>query len=1047
MKKIFTTLQLVVFALCAYAQTYDVLPYEFSFEDSESAELANWVINPGCPAADTVYDRWAVGTALHSDGAKGMYISNDGGLTSNYGNDANPKHVQFAYRDFCLPTGNYYVSFDWICNDRMLYAGYVNYVPDAAGNPSAQAQKISFVTNSDQFPRGITPIAALNGEVTWHNRTYTLNVTQPTNGQVRYTRVYFAWANSERDSVEYGISAAIDNVQLLKAGCPIPTSFDGEVVDCDNVNFSWEGSSARYQFQYRKVGDENWRNRMVNNGEMTYTLQGMTEGQYDMRVRGVCYEVDSVTGDVETIFSPYAYISNFTVFCPELHCINYINIHDSVNVHCTYGQSASDYYSSLQAPFQETGCLDYGWESVNSRHTVVFDTLATDPRTNNQLRMVPQGYTASVRLGNWNYNAEAEAITYNYTVDADNSILLVNYAIVLEDPEGHGDDAMPRFIVEIRDEAGKELDAICGRVDLNPLNDDANWIHTQDATSSWGGEIVYKDWTTMGLNLDPYVGRTIQIRVITYDCFWSGHYGYAYFTMDCATARIKNTSCGNQQSMKVIAPVGFNYAWFTQGQLRSTDREVEILSTDPVEWVCTLTSTENADCSFDLTVNTTARFPQAECVLTYSPVNCENRYVVENTSYIWTNDSTGRTDHRDEVCDEFEWDFGIGDEGHMYEPNPGYITFPEEGGRFLVQLHATIGNGRGLCASDTAFWVDVPAIGETELTVDTTICAGTYIVFDGKRYFETGNYIIQEIDPVTGCLHNDRLNLTVRETNTTIMPDTLLLCYGDSVVYDGHPFYAYGSGNNQVINQLINRFGCDSTVVYPIYVFDKIDPEYTIQVVDNDHEFGSITLGGSGYDYYVYDGVRDAPLDQLEGGLYPITFYNDFGCELTDTVNVGGCLRNIVYQRWDDVISLKNKDYNGGYEFVSFQWYKDGEIIEGATKSYYYQPGGLTIDAAYTCQVVLTDGAHYETCPFYPEASAQRAPSVTPTYLNSGDMVTITVPENCTCVLYNTMGLRMASAQLTEGDNYLHMPLQSGVYVLNIHSTDMDRPYRLTVAE
>ena len=39
--------------------------------------------------------------------------------------------------------------------------------------------------------------------------------------------------------------------------------------------------------------------------------------------------------------------------------------------------------------------------------------------------------------------------------------------------------------------------------------------------------------------------------------------------------------------------------------------------------------------------------------------------------------------------------------------------------------------------------------------------------------------------------------------------------------------------------------------------------------------------------------------------------------------------KEVIVQRWGDVLAVTNEDYNGGYQFVAFQWYKNGQIIEG----------------------------------------------------------------------------------------------------------------------
>jgi hypothetical protein len=70
------------------------------------------------------------------------------------------------------------------------------------------------------------------------------------------------------------------------------------------------------------------------------------------------------------------------------------------------------------------------------------------------------------------------------------------------------------------------------------------------------------------------------------------------------------------------------------------------------------------------------------------------------------------------------------------------------------------------------------------------------------------------------------------------------------------------------------------------------------------------------------------------------------GCRFPFTLKVlvgTAAAQPLVLQRWDDVVVVNNNPANnGGYTFVSFQWYKDGVLIPGATDQYYQEIGGLS---------------------------------------------------------------------------------------------------------
>ena len=86
------------------------IPYMMSFEVADSLEWQNWHINEGVNAPSCP-DQWMIGTDQKSDGNRSLYISNNNN-TASFGAARN---IQFAYRDFVLPQGNYIVAFDWKC--------------------------------------------------------------------------------------------------------------------------------------------------------------------------------------------------------------------------------------------------------------------------------------------------------------------------------------------------------------------------------------------------------------------------------------------------------------------------------------------------------------------------------------------------------------------------------------------------------------------------------------------------------------------------------------------------------------------------------------------------------------------------------------------------------------------------------------------------------------------------------------------------------------------------------------------------------------------
>ena len=78
------------------------------------------------------------------------------------------------------------------------------------------------------------------------------------------------------------------------------------------------------------------------------------------------------------------------------------------------------------------------------------------------------------------------------------------------------------------------------------------------------------------------------------------------------------------------------------------------------------------------------------------------------------------------------------------------------------------------------------------------------------------------------------------------------------------------------------------------------------------------------------------------------------------------CL-DIVAQRWNDVLGVMNSTYNGGYTFVSYQWFVNNELMPGETKSYIYIPATFREGDCYRAEMTTEDGTRWKTCPYCPD--------------------------------------------------------------------------------
>ena len=1021
--RVFALAVLSVFLFCSYAYAQNPVqisvPYSMGFELGDSAKLSQWRLNDGADLS-ICKERWVIGTAVKTEGKRSLYISYDEGATCTFDTVWN---TSYAYFDFTIPSGQYELSFDWRC-----LGGDETYMCAAVG---IAKQMTSMDCNYEraEFPDYIQSFAesgyrVMRGCSRWQH----VSVPFASNG-TRVYRLYFAWRNKNRDSkLPNPVSACVDNIQITTRNCAKPANLEAEVVG-DSVVVTWTGTSAQYCIEYRRYGREKWS---VQTGirDERFVIEGLDEGAYDIRVRGVCNDVDT---------SAYTYRTSFGVYYPDRHCINYVDLH---------GEDVVATYGTFSNPYANIGVYDTAFTDDPKywRHTINWDPDEYDPRTGGRLKIVPEEEVASVRLGNWNVGAEGESLSFFYTVDGENaSILLLKYAVVLEDPN-HGPADQPHFNLEILDEWGNLIDYTCGTADFYADSQRPGW--------NTFGSVTWKDWTTIGLNLDAYDGERLEVRLTTRDCNWSGHFGYAYFTMGCAAAKIVSTSCGDDAQMSIAAPSGFAYEWFDKydnpvpDSIKSEDgRTLLIDPSDTTTYRCHLTYIEEETCGFDLYSSTRPRFPIAEFEWQYEPANCQNRVKFINKSHIMTKFNNVTEHHYDQPCDEYEWDFGNGQVGS--EKNP-VVIFPNKGGFFNVVLYASIAEGR--CVKDTSLIIFLPSIGDKELRIDTTICEGGYIVF-GPQYAGEEREYVNVWKTSAGCDSTVYLNLHLSPQSTEQLPDTTI-CAEIPLTIDGQTYKSHESG--KFYRFYTNQYGCDSTLWMNVTVLDSILPEITVREMSDSPNSGAIFIGGAGFDYYTVDGGEPQTADSitgLNGGFYVLEFFNDFGCSVVREAAVSVCMPGWVYQRWGDVLSLKNAEAldtdSATHIFTDFQWYKNNEAIAGANLSYLYVAEGLDPADSYHLEMTrVSNGEKVTTCPFRPTAvEDQKVVYVYPSPVQVGGTLTVKVSEAASLTIVNMFGDIALTQALSEGTNSIAMEVPAGIYVVQVQIGSETRVCRISVIE
>ena len=268
---------------CSVMAQMTPVPYHMSFEASETAELQNWHMNNGANAPSCV-DQWMVGTDQASDGVQSLYIS-DNDSSARYGIGTN---IQFVYRDFLLPQGNYSISFDWKnygAANSTLYVGWAPATTSTLRNLTCDAIKTTSILPNTYMSYCVPATSDLHSQRYWQNVSFPVGV----NGTTTY-RLFFAWCSSNADTVRNPIGACIDNLEIRGNLCPKPTGLSVDP-SCSRTVFTWTGVSDSYEVGYRRVGENYWYSRpnlSAPTGTGTIVVENLEEGMYNFRVRSLC---------------------------------------------------------------------------------------------------------------------------------------------------------------------------------------------------------------------------------------------------------------------------------------------------------------------------------------------------------------------------------------------------------------------------------------------------------------------------------------------------------------------------------------------------------------------------------------------------------------------------------------------------------------------------------------------------------------------------------------------------------------------------------------
>ena len=207
------------------------------------------------------------------------------------------------------------------------------------------------------------------------------------------------------------------------------------------------------------------------------------------------------------------------------------------------------------------------------------------------LPVVAPGFgNRSIRLGERTINGQdggcsigmtqagcVERLTYPFTVTAADSNFIYSYAIILENPsnQAHTEKEVPYaeiYILDGTDTVVCSYQKYMGDTTGSNIIQPGFYAATCPGPDQNGMDVVYKPWTTVGINLNKYVGKTLSVVITNVDCGRSGHFCHSYWDFACPPIGTSSTPfcAGNPTTLvgpssDVINP--YTYTWYQNGTI------------------------------------------------------------------------------------------------------------------------------------------------------------------------------------------------------------------------------------------------------------------------------------------------------------------------------------------------------------------------------------------------------------------------------------------------------------------------------------------------
>ncbi|MFW0739220.1 T9SS type A sorting domain-containing protein [Flavobacterium sp. T12S277] len=165
---------------------------------------------------------------------------------------------------------------------------------------------------------------------------------------------------------------------------------------------------------------------------------------------------------------------------------------------------------------------------------------------------------------------------------------------------------------------------------------------------------------------------------------------------------------------------------------------------------------------------------------------------------------------------------------------------------------------------------------------------------------------------------------------------------------------------------------------------------------------------------------------------------------------------DIVHQKFNNVLIVNNNPQtNGGYEFVSYQWFKNGQLIGTGQ---YFSAGDdlankLDLTADYSVKMTTKDGKVLQTCTSKIKSQKSLEVKLYPNPVETGKMLTVDADlpegdlENMQISLYSVTGQLITTVKSSTAQTQIQLPstTESNMVLVVVESGNIKKSFKVLV--